>query len=145
MDRKALFDQAVAFITSVHQVTYEMTKDFALGDITPVQYGILEYIAVAQPVTLSQVSDCKHISMPNTSRELKKLTDRGLCEKFDAPDDKRKQYIRLSPDGQAFMNAAFGHMEGQFRMRLATATEEQLEQLSAAMGVLQASLFSEKS
>ena len=45
MDRKALFDQAVAFITSVHQVTYEMTKDFALGDITPVQYGILEYIA----------------------------------------------------------------------------------------------------
>lgn len=144
MDRKALFDQAVAFITSVHQVTYEMTKDFALGDITPVQYGILEYIAVSQPVTLSQVSDCKHISMPNTSRELKKLTDRGLCEKIDAPDDKRKQYIRLSPDGQAFMNAAFGHMRAQFEQRLADATERQLEQLSAAMGVLQAGLFREE-
>lgn len=141
MDKKELFYQAVSFITSVHQVTYDMTKDFALGDITPVQYGMLEYIAVSQPVTLSQISDCKHISMPNTSRELKKLTDRGLCEKYDAPEDKRKQYIRLSPDGQSFMNAAFAHMETQFQHRLRHATEADLGRIAEAMKVLQGSLF----
>ena len=42
------------------------------------------------------------------------------------------------------MNAAFGHMRAQFEQRLADATERQLEQLSAAMGVLQAGLFREE-
>ncbi|QHW31021.1 MarR family transcriptional regulator [Paenibacillus rhizovicinus] len=143
MDKKQLFMQAVSFITSVHQATYEMTKDFALGDITPVQYGILEYIAVSQPVTLSEISDCKHISMPNTSRELKKLTDKGLCEKLDAPEDKRKQYIRLSAAGQSFMNAAFAHMETQFFRQLRHATEADLGRIAEAMDVLQKSLFQE--
>ncbi|MBM7563099.1 MarR family winged helix-turn-helix transcriptional regulator [Paenibacillus sacheonensis] len=143
MDNKELFHQAVSFITAVHQVTFDMTKDFELGDITPVQYGMLEYIAVSQPVTLSEISECKHISMPNTSRELKKLTDRGLCEKFDAPEDKRKQYIRLSAVGQSFMNAAFAHMEKEFQYRLRHSTEADLKRIAEAMQVLQESLFQE--
>jgi len=141
MDKKELFYQAVAFITSVHQTTYEMTKEVPLGDITPVQYGILEYIAVSQPVTISQISDCKHISMPNTSRELKKLSEKGLCEKWDAPDDKRKQFIRLSPAGQTYMDAAFAHMEKLFLQRLGAATEDELNRISQAMEVLNAGLF----
>ncbi|MFC5450068.1 MarR family winged helix-turn-helix transcriptional regulator [Paenibacillus aestuarii] len=141
MDKKDLFYQAVSFITSVHQTTYELTKQVPLGDITPVQYGILEYIAVAQPVTPSEISECKHISMPNTSRELKKLSEKGLCEKYDAPDDKRKQFIRLSAAGQTFMNEAFAHMEKQFLERLGAATEDELNRIAQAMEVLKAGLF----
>ncbi|SFJ73281.1 DNA-binding transcriptional regulator, MarR family [Paenibacillus sp. UNC496MF] len=144
MDKRALFGQAVAFITAVHQTTFEMTKDFSLGDVTPVQYGILEYIAVSQPVTLSDISDCKHLSMPNASRELKKLTDKGLCEKLGAPEDGRKQHIRLSREGQAFMDAAFAHMEARFNRQLAGASDERLARLSEAMAVLQETLFREE-
>jgi hypothetical protein len=52
LDKKALFHKFVAFTTSVHQVTHEITKDVKSDAITPVQHSILEYIAVSQPVTL---------------------------------------------------------------------------------------------
>ncbi|WP_127531764.1 MarR family winged helix-turn-helix transcriptional regulator [Paenibacillus kobensis] len=139
--KKALFYEMVSFITSVHQTMYVMTKELPLGDVTPVQYGILEYIAVSQPVTLSEISDCKHISMPNTSRELKKLTDKGMCEKAEAEDDKRKQYIRLSSKGQQFMDAAFAHMEREFLGRIGSADGEELEQMRRAMVLLRTKVF----
>jgi len=142
MDRKkALFYEMVSFLTSVHETMYTITKELPLGDITRVQYGMLEYIAVAQPVTLSEISDCKHISMPNTSRELKKLTDKGMCEKSEAEGDKRKQYIRLSPKGQTFMDAAFAHMEKKFLERIGPVSGEELEQIAEAMAVLRTKVF----
>ncbi|GFN34069.1 MarR family winged helix-turn-helix transcriptional regulator [Paenibacillus xylaniclasticus] len=138
---KALFYEMVSFVTSVHQTLYEMKRDLPLGDITPVQYGILEYIAVSQPVTLSEISNCLHISMPNTSRELKKLTDKGMCQKSEAEEDKRKQYIRLSPTGQQFMDDAFAHMKREFLGRIGPASDEELEQLKKAMELLRTRVF----
>lgn len=142
MDKQALFYKFVAFVTSVHQVTHEMTKDVKSDDITPAQYSILEYIAISQPVTLSQISDCKQMSMPNTSREIKKLCDKQLCEKYADEVDRRKQYIRLAPQGQIMMNEAFGRIESRFMQRLRDTSDENLEQISRALDVLQANVFS---
>ncbi|OAB40595.1 MarR family transcriptional regulator [Paenibacillus macquariensis subsp. defensor] len=141
MDKEALFQKCVTFATSVHEVTYELTKDIKPDDITPVQYSILEYIAVSQPVTLSQISDCKHISMPNTSRELKKLTEKNLCEKFDVAEDRRKQLIRLSEVGQAMMNEAFQRIGGRFLDRIKDASAEELEEIQRALDLLQSKVF----
>jgi DNA-binding MarR family transcriptional regulator len=125
----------------LHEVTHEFTKDIKPDDITPVQYSILEYIAVSQPVTLSQISDCKHISMPNTSRELKKLSEKNLCEKFDVAEDRRKQFIRLSEEGQAIMNGAFERIGGRFLERIKDASAEELEDINRALDVLQSKVF----
>ncbi|OAB47417.1 MarR family winged helix-turn-helix transcriptional regulator [Paenibacillus antarcticus] len=141
MDQEVFFQKFVTFATSVHEVTYELTKDIKPNDITPVQYSILEYIAVSQPVTLSQISDCKHISMPNTSRELKKLTEKNLCEKFDVAEDRRKQLIRLSEVGQAMMNEAFHRIGGRFLDRIKDASAEELEEIQRALDVLQSKVF----
>jgi len=141
VDKEAFFQKFVTFATSVHEVTYELTKDIKPNDITPVQYSILEYIAVSQPVTLSQISDCKHISMPNTSRELKKLTEKNLCEKFDVAEDRRKQLIRLSEVGQAMMNVAFQRIGGRFLDRIKDASAEELEEIQRALDVLQSKVF----
>ncbi|MEF3302065.1 MarR family winged helix-turn-helix transcriptional regulator [Paenibacillus sp. GYB003] len=141
MDRKALFQKFVAFTTAVHQTTHEMTKDVKSDAVTPMQYGILEYIAVSEPVTLSQISDCLHISMPNASRELKKLGDKRLCEKVTVAEDRRKQYIRLTEEGKALMNEAFARIEARFLHRLRHASEEELTQIDSAIDVLQAKVF----
>ncbi|HEY4431190.1 MAG TPA: MarR family transcriptional regulator, partial [Paenibacillus sp.] len=109
--------------------------------ITPVQYSILEYIAVSQPVTLSQISDCKNISMPNTSRELKKLTEKNLCEKFDVAEDRRKQFIRLSEEGQAMMNKAFTQIGERFLDRIKDSSTEELEEINRALDILQSKVF----
>lgn len=88
MDQNNLFQKFVTFTTAVHQITSDISKGVKSEALTPVQYKILEYIAVSQPVTLSEISDCMHMSMPNTSRELKKLSEKHLCHKITDPADR---------------------------------------------------------
>lgn len=141
MDKAAFFQKFVAFTTAVHQVKHEMTKDLKPDTITPVQYSILEYVAVQQPVTLSEISDCQHMSMPNTSREIRKLTEKGLCEKSAVAEDQRKQSIRLTPQGQAMMDEAFSRIEERFRERIEGATDDELATIEQALDLLQAKVF----
>src|SRR5690606_19217013 len=100
MDKKARFQKFVAFTAAMHDITSNMTRDAKSEDITPLQYKMLEYITINQPVTLSEISECMHISMPNTSRELRKLSEKQLCDRVTDEADRRKQYIRLSPQGE---------------------------------------------
>ncbi|WP_338653001.1 SMC-Scp complex subunit ScpB [Sporosarcina psychrophila] len=141
MDKKALFYKCVSFTTSVHRVTHELTKNTKSDSVTPVQYNILEYIAVSQPVTPSEISDCQHISMPNTSRELKKLSEKNLIEKSSDTEDRRKQYIRLSEDGEIMMNESFACVEFRFLDRIQNASNEDLDAINQALDILQKKLF----
>ncbi|MDD9271639.1 MarR family winged helix-turn-helix transcriptional regulator [Paenibacillus sp. GCM10023248] len=141
MDKNALFQKFVAFTTSVHQITNDMTKGVRADALTPVQYKILEYIAVSQPVTLSEISDCMHMSMPNTSRELRKLSEKQLCEKVAAPEDRRKQSIRLSQEGEALMNGVFQRVGVLFAQRIGAVTEEELREIERALDLLQRKVF----
>lgn len=141
MDKKALFNKLVQFTTSVHRVTYELTKDAKSDSISQVQYNILEYIAVSQPVTPSEISDCQHLSMPNTSRELRKLSEKRLIEKINDTEDRRKQSIRLSSDGEIMMKEAFATIESRFLHRIQNASKEDLEDMERAIETLQKKLF----
>ncbi|MNZ91575.1 HTH-type transcriptional regulator MhqR [compost metagenome] len=141
MDRSAIFQKFVAFTAAVHQITNDMTKDVKSDAITAVQYKILEYIAVSQPCILSDISECMHMSMPNTSRELKKLTDKQLCEKIADTEDRRKQYIRLSAKGEAMMNEIFGQVEARFNERIQGISDKDLKEIEQALDVLQGRVF----
>lgn len=141
MDKNILFQKFVTFTTAVHQVTHDMTKDVRSESLTPVQYKILEYIAVSQPVTLSEISDCMHMSMPNTSRELRKLTEKQLCEKIADAEDRRKQSIRLSNEGHAMMGEVFQHIESQLTQRIGTVSDEDLKEIERALDVLMSRVF----
>ncbi|MDG0791378.1 MarR family transcriptional regulator [Cohnella ginsengisoli] len=141
MDKQVLFLKFFDFITSVHQTTHAFSKGAKLEDVTPVQYKMLEYVAVSQPVTLSSIADCTHMSLPNTSREIKKLMQKGLCEKVADTDDRRKQLIRLSEKGQQLMNGIFGHMLSQLEGRIGTLSDEKLKEIEQALDLLHDQVF----
>lgn len=141
MDKNALFHKLVSFTASIHRVTNELTKNAKPNSISQVQYNILEHIAVSQPVTPSEINDCQHMSMPNTSRELGKLHEKNLIEKIHDSKDRRKQYIRLSPDGEVMMKEAFSTIESRFLERIQNASNEDLEDIAHAIDVLQRKLF----
>ncbi|MGB3101570.1 MAG: SMC-Scp complex subunit ScpB [Psychrobacillus psychrotolerans] len=141
MDKNALFYKLVSFTSSVHRVTQELTKNAKSHSISQVQYNILEYISVSQPVTPSEINDCQNMSMPNTSRELSKLSKKNLIEKLNDTEDRRKQYIRLSSDGEAMMNEAFATIESRFLKRIENASIEDLDDIERALEILQAKLF----
>ncbi|WP_277586826.1 MarR family winged helix-turn-helix transcriptional regulator [Psychrobacillus antarcticus] len=141
MDKNALFYKLVSFTSSVHRVTQELTKNAKSDSISQTQYNILEYISVGQPVTPSEINDCQNMSMPNTSRELSKLSKKNLIEKLNDTEDRRKQYIRLSNDGEAMMNEAFATIESRFLKRIENASIEDLDEIEHALEVLQTKLF----
>ncbi|MDI2589350.1 MarR family transcriptional regulator [Psychrobacillus sp. NEAU-3TGS] len=141
MDKKILFNKCITLLTSVHRVTHELTQNAKSESITPVQYKILEYITVSQPVTPSDISDCQHMSMSNTSRELKKLSEKNLIKKISDTEDRRKQYICLSKDGEALMNEAFAKVELRFLDRIRNASKEDLQEIDRALDILQTKLF----
>lgn len=141
MNKNNLFHKFVAFTTSVHRVTHEITKNAKLNTITSVQYNILEYVYVSQPVTPSEISDCQYMSMPNTSRELKKLSEKNLIEKFGDLEDRRKQFIRLSNEGEIMMNSAFQSIESDFLKRIKDASKEDLEEIEIALDILHKKVF----
>ncbi|WP_391563887.1 MarR family winged helix-turn-helix transcriptional regulator [Paenibacillus cremeus] len=136
-----MFHKFVAFTAAVHQIANDMTKDARSETITLVQYKILEYIAINQPVTLSEISECMHMSMPNTSRELRKLSDKQLCEKAADTEDRRKQFIRLSEKGEAMMKEAFQSIEARFIKRIETVSDEELNEIEHALDLLHTKIF----
>jgi DNA-binding MarR family transcriptional regulator len=136
VSKEKVFQQMVALIASAHQLHYDMTKDMPMNDLTPLQYEILEFLAVEQPLVVSQISECKGISMPNMSREIKKLTEKGLCEKIGDTEDRRKLYIRLTKSGEDRMAEAFEHMRKLFIRRLENIPATELVKISEAMGIL---------
>ncbi|WP_163582073.1 MarR family winged helix-turn-helix transcriptional regulator [Gracilibacillus saliphilus] len=137
MDKGKLFQQFVRFTASVHQVTNDMTKEIKIENITTVQYKILEFITVSQPVTLSEISECLHLSLPNSSRELKKLIQSQLCEKIIDPNDRRKFDIRLTEKGTVLMNKVFQQLELKFQERINNLTDSELEAMEEAIQILQ--------
>jgi DNA-binding MarR family transcriptional regulator len=141
MDKSALFYKLVSFTNSVHQVTHELTRNAKSDSITQVQYKILEYITVSQPVTPSEISNCMNMSLPNTSRELRKLSEKRLIDKIEDTEDRRKQYIRLSNDGRIMMNKAFASIETRFLERVQNASNDDLEEIEKALDILQKKLF----
>lgn len=141
MDRHQLFQQFVVFTTAVHEVKHSMTTDLRSHDLTAVQYNMMEYIAISQPVTLSDISECQHLSMPNASREMRKLLDKGLCTRVIAAEDRRVQYITLSSQGQALMDEAFQRVENRFQQHISHLTDQELEDVRDALQLLQANVF----
>ncbi|MCT2536825.1 MarR family transcriptional regulator [Aquibacillus koreensis] len=141
MNKGQLFQQFVRFTASVHQVTNDMTKEIKIENITNVQYKILEFLTVSQPVTLSEISECLHLSLPNASRELKKLMQSQLCEKIVDPNDRRKYDIRLTENGTALMNEVFQELEFKFQEQIKHLTESELKEIEGAMNILQTKFF----
>ncbi|MDN3017965.1 MarR family winged helix-turn-helix transcriptional regulator [Paenibacillus sp. BSR1-1] len=141
MNKKELFYKLVSFTAAVHRVTNELTKNAKPDSISQVQYNILEFIAVNQPVTPSEINDCQNMSMSNTSRELSKLSEKKLIEKMIDSKDRRKQYVRLSQNGEVAMKEAFAVIETRFLNRIQNASKEDLIEIELAIDTLHKKLF----
>ncbi|MXQ52339.1 MarR family winged helix-turn-helix transcriptional regulator [Shimazuella alba] len=141
MDKKHFPYKFVDFLISVHQITDKITKDVKPEGLTPVQFKILEYVAANSPTTLSQLSDCLHMPLPNTSRELKKLEEKKLCKKESGVEDRRKQYICLSENGEALMQEIFKKVESKFLDRLKDDSQKDLEEIDNALKLLYTKVF----
>lgn len=132
----------VAFLTAVSMEIDEVTHVLKPEELTPVQFTMLGFIGVNRMVTPSLISERMPMSMPNTSRELKKLREKGLCERVDDPKDRRKQYVRLSREGEMLIHGVFSRIEARFHKRVKLLSEEERLAIGQAMDLLYRKVFS---
>ncbi|MBW4838707.1 MAG: MarR family transcriptional regulator [Paenibacillaceae bacterium] len=131
----------VAFLTAVSAEIDEVTHILKPEGLTPVQFTMLGFIGVNRRVTPSLISERMPMSMPNTSRELKKLREKGLCERVEDPKDRRKQYVRLSREGEGLINDVFAQIEDRFHERVKLLTDKDRLAISQAMELLHTKVF----
>lgn len=144
MTSDTLFEHFVSFTASVHRVQLNLIKDARPEGLAALQYSILEHIAVSrQPLVPSDIGSCFHISMPDTSRELKKLTEQGLVERKESEEDRRKQFIHLSADGRAMLDKVFKQTRARFLERVGDVSNDKVDTIAHALDVLQKHVFYE--
>jgi len=141
MDKNQFFQAVLNFISNVHSSTHFLTKDARSNKITPQQHSILEYVFFSKTVTTSQVADCLNISLPNASRELKKLFKLGLIVKETNAKDRRKTTISLSELGQNLMLRTFERIQKNFWKQAGELSEDEMRSIISSMDVLEKKVF----
>lgn len=141
MQHPHFFKEFVAFASTFSELKHNMMSKVKLPELTPLQYLILEQLAVSEPLTPSDIADCQHMSLPNVSRELKKLHEKQFIDREEDRVDKRKHIIMLSDKGRTCMNEAFQHIERMLIDSLSSSDIEQMDDIVQALRLLNQTIF----
>ena len=118
------------------ELSYNLLSEIKPEGITPLQFKILQYLLKGELITLSQISYCLGVSLPNTSREVKKLLEKRLIAKRSDLKDKRVSFITLSQNGADLMNVAFDKLKGNICKRYETLENEEINEVVKALDLL---------
>ncbi|MCA0925190.1 MarR family transcriptional regulator [Bacillus stratosphericus] len=135
------FKEFVAFASTFSELKHAMMNKVKPSDLTTLQYLILEQLAVSEPLTPSEIADCQHMSLPNVSRELKKLHEKQFIDRQEDKDDKRKHVIMLSKKGRACMDKAFQQIESMLMDSLSSSDQNQMDDIVQALRLLNQTIF----
>lgn len=90
-------------------------KDFGLR---PAQFSVLAIIQANPGLKQSRVSEALGINRANFVALLDELEKRKLARRAPAEGDRRSNALYLTPQGEAFLNDAFRHLQAQHESRL---------------------------
>ncbi len=141
MLRKEFIDLLFEYFSASHTTLFDITNDVRTEEVTPIHYNILEYLYFNQGAGLTKLADCMYLSLPNASREVRKLTEAQLIKKVSNVDDKRKTAIFLTDQGKAFMDQSFSKLTAKVNERYKELSPEDQIQLESQMKNIMAHLF----
>jgi DNA-binding MarR family transcriptional regulator len=75
MLREDFIQLMFGYFSGSSKTLFELYVNAKPESITPIQYNIMEYLYFNNHKNLSEISDCMYLSMPNASREVKKLIE----------------------------------------------------------------------
>ncbi|MBD3860260.1 MarR family transcriptional regulator [Bacillus sp. 28A-2] len=141
MKHPHFFKEFVAFASTFSERKHDLMSKVKPPDLTPLQYLILEQLAVSEPLTPSEIADCQHMSLPNVSRELKKLQEKQFIDRREDQEDKRKHVIMLSEKGRECMDKAFQQIEAMLIDSLSPSNQNQMDDIVQALRLLNQTIF----
>lgn len=82
-----------------------------------------------------------NINLPNSSREVKKLTQLGYINKSSSIEDKRKTELSLTTEGRTKVEEFLEKMKDDFFAQYGDWTGERIERCIKSINVLEEELF----
>jgi len=138
---KELEGKMIQFFSATQKTLFDFMNGAIPEDITPIQYNILEYIFFGNKCILSNISECLYMSLPNTSREVKKLVTKGYIRREDDPTDKRKHYLILTDSGNKLMETSLGVLLSNANEKYKDMSVEEQKETAQLMDQLMAKIF----
>lgn len=102
------------------------------GGLTPVQLMILQVLD-GQQLTASALSRRVSLTAATLSGQLDRLEERGLLQRSRDDRDRRRQWLLLSDQGRALLQAAPALLPPEFSARFAALPEWERHSLTAAL------------
>lgn len=144
---EAFMNEMFQFFGASSQCMFELQDGARPDETTPIQYKIIEYLyfkemsGASTQSTLSDISACMYLSMPNASREVKKLMSKGFLDKSTDDNDRRIQRIYLSKSGKELMDISVSMTFEKANQRYKSLTTEQQQAMISHMEILRKTLF----
>ena len=114
----------------------QMRRD---ADLTQFEYYVLSMLSEAENRTLrmTTLAAKTNATLPRLSHVVRRLTDRGLVERFPCPTDGRATNVRLTESGWSKVEAAApGHVATVREHVFDVLTPEQVDQLADITGAM---------
>lgn len=93
--------------------------DAMVGELTMAQLRVLFRLRNRGPLTSGALASQLGVTLPTVTSVVDRLVARGLVERRDDPEDRRRVILAIAPDGQALVERV---QQGR-RARLAAAVE----------------------
>ncbi len=100
------------------------------------QFRSLAYLRRQPGASLNHLAEHLGLTPASTSNLVDGLVERGLVERLQSPEDRRRITLTLTPAGFAVWEEAFRHTQAHFAKRLDGLNESDREGLRNAMRIL---------
>lgn len=100
-------------LARAHNAIYShVQEDVAVHGLTVAEFAVLEVLYHKGPMLLGGVQRRILVSSGGITYLVDRLTNKGLVERRECPDDRRARYAALTPAGEELMREIFpGHAE----------------------------------
>lgn len=106
------------------------------GQLSVPQLRVLAYLGRMPGACLSDVAGHLGVTSPTASAMVDRLVRRGLVERTQHPDERRRVVLRLTAEGMALLERARAFTRAQLGQALATLSERELRCLDEGLAVL---------
>jgi DNA-binding MarR family transcriptional regulator len=121
---------------AIHLLRRLRGEDDATGLSGP-RLSALSVIVFAGPVTLGELAAAEQVQPPTMSRLVKGLEADGLVTRERDADDRRRQWIRATPEGRRLLQEGRDRRVSKLARELMRLPERERRQLARAVSILE--------
>ena len=112
--------------------TFKQGNFIKNSEITPVLFGIMNFLHHAGPCSMTEISEKKALTISNCSRAVNKLAEIGYIKRETDQKDRRKSQISLNKKGEEYLQESKKQFEEEIKKQLSVLEEDDIKTLKKA-------------